>query len=101
MLRAKAPAYRTIPDAAFQRRRRAVQLCYSLLAPSCDTPCGLTNLGQCAKIVVPRHLLLISGFFAWFDGAAPDFLQRFACESRRLNSIDSYRESLRLFSPVA
>ncbi len=32
-MRAKVPAYSTIPDAAFQRRRREVQLCYPLLAP--------------------------------------------------------------------
>ena len=90
MLRAKAPAYSTIPDAALPRRRREVQLCDPLLAPSCDIPCGLTNFGQCPKIVMPRHLLLISGFLAWFDGADPDFLQCFACEFRRFHPINSY-----------
>lgn len=64
ILGAKIPADPAITHAAFERRGRDTQLRYPVLAPSRDIPDRFTNLGQCAKIVVARHLFLIAAFFA-------------------------------------
>ena len=75
----------SIANATFQRRRRHAQLCHPQLAPNRDMPNRLTNLRQRAKVVVLRHLLLITHFLASFQWADPDFRECFAFDLRQLH----------------
>jgi hypothetical protein len=69
ILRAKVPANPAIPHAAFQRRARETELRHPLVTPRGDVPERLANLGECAQIVVARHLGLIARFFGSLDRA--------------------------------
>ena len=86
ILRAKIPANPAIPHAAFQRRARETELRHPLVTLRGDVPERLTNLRECAQIVVARHLGLIARVFVSLDRAYVKLGERVVGPIRRFHS---------------